>query len=176
MEEWRDIAGYEGVYQVSNKGRVKRIVATHTTKPMMRKPTLAGAGYPSILLSKDGVARRYNVHRLVAKAFIPNPDNKPEVNHINGIKTDNRAENLEWVTVSENKLHAYRTGLYEARRVPVIAYDLQGNEIGTFASQLEASKVLGVAQGLITRAIRTGYRAGNYRFKYANSDTSQSTI
>lgn len=180
MEEWRDIKGYEGIYQVSNRGRVRRIVATHTTKPMMRKASLQGRGYLGICLSKNGVTKRYIVSRLVAEAFIPNPDNKPEVNHINGIKTDNRAVNLEWVTVSENKLHAYRTGLHDAelqkRRVPVIAYDLQGNKVGIFASQLEASKALGVSQGSITRAIHTGYRAGKYRFKYANESHNRDMI
>jgi len=81
----------------------------------MRIAVLPGL-YPGTTLQRDGVAKSFLVHRLVAIAFVPNPDNKPQVNHKNGIKSDNRSENLEWVSVSENHNHAFRTGLKTGRK------------------------------------------------------------
>ena len=108
MEVWKDIAGYEGLYQVSSFGRVKSL---WHGRERIRKPHLNHKGYSELNLCKGGNVKGFKVHRLVAEAFIPNPQNKREVNHINGIKADNRVENLEWVTPSENQLHAYNTGL-----------------------------------------------------------------
>lgn len=97
MEEiWKDVIGYEGLYQVSNFGRVKsmeRVVSCHkvhtkTLKEKMCKPTMQGTGYYSLPLYKDGIMKRKSVHRIVAEAFLDNPDDKPKVDHINGIKTD----------------------------------------------------------------------------------------
>ena len=110
QEEWRDIIGYEGLYQVSNLGRVKSF---WRGRERIKKPVKAFNGYLHIELFKKGGKRKgFTVHRLVASAFIPNPLNKREVNHVNGVKTDNRVENLEWATSSENKRHAVATGLH----------------------------------------------------------------
>lgn len=120
MEEiWKDILGYEGIYMVSNIGRVKSldryidhpITKKTLLKGVMREIDINSDGYPLIRLCKNGMSVSRSVHRYVAEAFIPNPLNLPEVNHKNGVKTDNSVENLEWVTRSENQLHAYATGL-----------------------------------------------------------------
>lgn len=107
-EIWKPIKGYEAFYQVSNFGRIK---STIFSKHKIRKLMPHRDGYNNIVLRKNKVASSHLIHRLVAIAFLPNPEGKPQVNHINGIKTDNRLENLEWNTYSENHKHAYSIGL-----------------------------------------------------------------
>ena len=106
-EEWKDIVGYEGLYQVSNLGRIKNI-----KKNTIKSQRNTFKGYLQVGLSnkKD---KTYRVHRLVAQAFIPNPENKPEVNHIDGDKKNDNVENLEWVTGKENIDHAIKTGVFK---------------------------------------------------------------
>lgn len=105
MEEiWKDIVGYEGLYQVSNLGRVKNNIKLLSTK-------VVSSGYPSVMLCKSGKSKRQRIHRLVLDAFVPNIENKPNGNHIDGDKSNNLLHNLEWVTVSENSKHAIKLGL-----------------------------------------------------------------
>ena len=117
-EVWKDIEGYEGLYQVSTCGNIKSLpkvrrngTGTYIQKERLLKPSNTSTGYKKVELCKDGKRKGFKVHRLVAIAFIPNPDNKPEVNHIDGNKINNNIDNLEWVTSSENSIHAYETGL-----------------------------------------------------------------
>ncbi len=107
-EIWLPITETNNIVFVSNMGRVRNIdfiVKGHTYKSKIRKQCVGKIGYCTMMLH-NGVNKLVKIHRLVAQAFIPNPDNKPHINHINGIKTDNRVENLEWVTNYENYLHA----------------------------------------------------------------------
>lgn len=112
-EIWKDIKGYEGLYKISSKGRVKSLKRNTTKGGIMKNIKKT---YYVICLSKKGVAKYHQIHRLIAKAFIPNPNKKPQVNHIDGNKFNNEISNLEWVTVSENIKHAYKNKLHIPRK------------------------------------------------------------
>lgn len=107
-EIWKDVDGYDGLYQVSNFGRVKSF--KHKTPRILKAKAHTG-GYLRVELYGNGQADGRFIHRLVAQTFIPNPENKPTVNHIDGDKTNNRIENLEWATQHENNQHAVKCGL-----------------------------------------------------------------
>lgn len=102
----KPIPGYEGLYSITEDGRIWSYYRNKWKKPQLDKD-----GYLTISLYKNRKRKGYLFHRLVAQTYIPNPENKPEVNHKNGIKDDNRVEDLEWVTRKENSIHAYETGL-----------------------------------------------------------------
>jgi hypothetical protein len=167
QEIWKDIAGYEGFYQVSTMGQVKSLdrIIDHPTggatnrkgRILKQHKTGSKRNYHAVELKSVGC----RVHRLVAEAFIPNPQNKPEVNHIDGDPSNNRVDNLEWVTSSENQKHALKTGLLvrglgedcpnSKRRVRVFkGSELIAILVGTKAMRdfgLQDSKVLACIQG-----------------------------
>lgn len=143
MEVWKDIKGYEGIYQVSNYSRV-RSFRKGTDRIMAQ--TSGTWGYLVVNIDKTPKL----VHRLVAEAFIPNPENKIEVNHINGDKFDNLISNLEWATPSENIRHAIATGLnkYTADKMrKVRQFDREGRFIAEYPSINEAARIVSGREG-----------------------------
>lgn len=125
MEIWRDIAGFEGYYQVSNKGNVKGLdrYVKHNyggyalRKSKLLKKNIQELGYLKVRLRNNPKDSCQFIHRLVAEAFIHNPEKKPQVNHKNAVKTDNRVENLEWCTSKENIKHSHIMGLQTTESV-----------------------------------------------------------
>ena len=171
---WKDIKGYEGVYQVSDEGEIKRFFKTGREKII--KGTLT-SGYPSICLSVDNQQKAFYIHRLVAEAFIDKPrtDIPLEVNHKDGNRQNNKVENLEWVTLRENQLHAmgelnHHLWGKPAKRVKRI--DPQTGEVlAEYASLADAARYVGKmsAKQLITDTCK-GYKntAYGYRWEYAD--------
>lgn len=102
VEQWRPIEGYEGLYEVSNLGRVKSLGNDKNRKEKILRPVMTKKGYLQLFLSKEGKAKRFFVHRLVAQAFIPNPEGLPQINHKDENPSNNRVENIEWCDCKYN--------------------------------------------------------------------------
>lgn len=119
IEIWKDIKGYEGLYQVSNLGRVKSLPKNRNSLEkgeMFLKPYINKKGYFHVRLYKNTLSHDFLVHRLVGTHFIPNPDNKLQINHLINDKSNNRCSNLEWCTGTENVRHAWATGINTPRK------------------------------------------------------------
>ena len=158
---------YEGIetdYSVSTEGEVRK----DTTNYILSQSSQQDYKFVTLLI--NGQQKRMRVHRMVAMTFIENPDNKPYVNHINGIRYDNNVENLEWVTQSENIQHAVRTGLMQnGRKKAVIQYNLNGDRMATFESASEAARQTGGSQSKITMCCkRQRETANDYQWRYYN--------
>ncbi len=174
IEEWRDVPCYEGIYQVSNFGRVKSVARIsaqgHRLKERMRKPETDKDGYSVVNLCANGSVKVFKVHRLVAMAFIPNDGDLPQVNHINGIKDDNRVINLEWVTGSENVQHAFDSGIrtpqhisfYGERNPHCKLTDEQCDKMRSMKNEgtpnVVLSKLFGVGPSQVGRIVRNQQR------------------
>lgn len=192
-EEWRDVVGYEGLYEVSSLGRVRRVpglVWQKNGKPYnirkyrILKGTPDKDGYLQVMPCINGIPRMRKIHRLVATAFILNPEDKPQVNHINGIIDDNRVDNLEWTTCSENVKHSFNillrrptwTGIFGAENPnsrPVFRFSLDGSFLCKHDGIAAAARDTGVRREGIRDAChgRIGMAGGYMWGFYKNSIT-----
>jgi hypothetical protein len=149
---WKEVAGYEGLYEVSDEGRVRSIdrvvVYPKGGKRVFfgkeRKPVSDRVGYLQVQLYVEGTHKTFSIHRLVATAFVDNPYGKPHVNHIDGNKHNNSAGNLEWVTISENLLHAVRLGLVKGKTLS----ENEVNEARRLYANGETQKRIGILLGV----------------------------
>lgn len=164
-EVWKDIEGYEGLYQVSSFGRVHSLY-----KNIILKGVKATGGYTIVNLSKNGSTSTKTIHRLVAQVFIPNPENKPEVNHIDEDKSNNRVDNLEWMTAKENVNHGTRNKrLSRTKSIPILAINLKTGESKQFYGINECARQLGLNPSNITSVLKGNRKqTGGYKFKYLN--------
>ena len=164
MEIWKDIEGYEGLYQVSSLGRVKSLSRRDRLNRVIQekilKPQLHRTGYLQVILCKEGKRRSYLVHRLVAETFIDNPEDKSQVNHKDEDKTNNKVENLEWMTARENTNYGTRnerSGKSQTndkkRSKPIYGINIKTNERIEFPSTAEARRN-GFDQGNIVHCLK----------------------
>lgn len=187
IEIWRDVPGWEGMYQVSTFGRVKtmeRMIKSNCnnfriSEERIKEVELRKDGYTATLFCRNSKVTQYKIHRLVGIAFMPNPENKRDINHISGVRSENRLENLEWATRSENKLHGFRIGMTKPTCLgifgkdhhlskPVLKIDIEtGNIIERYDGLMDASRktCLGFREiSACARGKRQSYN--NYLWQY----------
>ena len=188
---WKPIPGLEGLYSANENGEIKsedrpvdffarnrRI--KYTKKGIVLKQTATSRGYLCVSIHKDGKQRVVRSHDLIAKTFLPNPENKTQVNHIDGNKKNNKVENLEWVTPRENLLHAFKNGLNPGgrpwagkkgkdhiRSIPIIMCSPSGEELREFDSLTLAADYLCISSTHISQCAKGKRRmCGGYKWKY----------
>lgn len=176
-EQWKPIENTGGRYEVSNTGKIRSMNYKNTGTIRELKPGADPKGYLKTMVLIDGKYKTVKIHRLVASAFIPNPEGKPQVNHKDGNKNNNSVGNLEWVSNMDNAHHAINNGLFsnsydaaaaanEKRKRPVIATDESGKQL-VFDSIAEASRQLNVGRRHV-QSVLNGKRnhTGGYKFQY----------
>lgn len=174
MEIWKDVVGYEKLYQVSNFGRVKSLDMVlsykrhgknqiRIRKGKVLSPTTMKNGYLRVEMSNNCIHKLNLVHRLVAKAFIPNPNNYREINHKNCDKSDNSVENLEWVSSSQNKIHALKNKLYKNEK-PILQIK-NGSVINEYKSASECYRKTGYLVQCIGK-VALGKRKSAYGYQW----------
>ena len=171
MEQWKAISGYEGLYEVSDLGRVKSL---WHGKEKILKPGKTHDGYLQVGLCKDGQRKTITVHRLVATAFISNPRNLETINHKDEVKTNNTVGNLEWMSIKDNINYGTRNKRLSETQIndknkskAVQMFDRQGNLLETFPSTHEAERITGIAQQSISQCCLGKLKsAGGYVWRY----------
>lgn len=188
MEEeiWKPVVGYEGYYEVSNLGNVRSLNYNKTGSIKLLSPSVLRSGRLQVLLCFDGRQKHKLVHRLVAEAFISNPENKPNIDHIDTDFTNNRVENLRWCTQSENNMNPitrkrlsaagvskmkrqWKMGCFDYRKKPVVQLTLGGELIRVWESTNSAGTALGIGAGDIGHCCKGKYgrkTRGGYKWKY----------
>lgn len=168
MEIWKDMKGWEGIYQVSNYGRVKSLERTiykkrggilYVTEKIL-KPRVNTHGYMTVHISKVGLAKVLRIHTAVAQAFVPNPNNYPHINHLDGIKANNSADNLEWCTPLMNNLHAIATGLNDIKNRP-------GSR---------SVKVIHTPSGIVYPSLKAAAKALGIKYKTAQTRMRRASV
>lgn len=176
-EIWRHIKGYNGLYMVSNFGRVKTLHTNDSyphNKDGILQNNISSNGYCMVALCKKGKVKRVLVHRLVAEAFIPNPKGLPVINHKDENKLNNKVYNLEWVSQKQNLLHSnvlkkMKSAAIKKQQKPVLMYDRNGKFVREFESATIAAQAIGSYQQLVSLCCygKQKYTKG-YSFKFKN--------
>lgn len=176
---WRAVCGYEGLYEINEDGAIRSLPRNGTVKePRLIKSRVHKTGYLYCCLNKNGNQKNYQVHRLVALAFIPNLDNKPQVNHKDGNKLNNNITNLEWVTAHENSVHSIRILNHRPPKLnrlckPIICLETKQE----FISRRDAERKLGLASGSILHALKgKTARAGGFHWAYLAEPELQAPV
>lgn len=178
-EIWKDIQGYEGLYQVSNLGRVKSLNYKRTGKERILKPSNNGQGYLRVKLCKDGNREQPLVHRLVATVFCENPEGYTEVNHLDENKQNNMADNLEWCSRQYNVTYngrAKKAGKKAGKKLskPVYSINKESGLITYWQSAREAERCTDIPHGNIIKCCKGKYHsAGNHYWFYADDDDNE---
>ena len=163
---WKDVVGFEELYMVSDRGEVVSFAHRGTFKgARLLKPNVDKRGYARIGLCKNNKRHNLFVSRIVAEAFIENPNNKPHVNHIDCDPLNNSASNLEWCTPKENVYHAMDNGRHRVPRSPIVATCIDSGETFYFGSQKEAARALGVHQSRVHRTL-CGVKMKNQKYQF----------
>lgn len=169
-EIWKDVKGYEGLYQVSSLGRVKSFrqwARAHKPQEYILKPSLITSGYHVVTLYKNSKREKFQVHRLVANTFIPNPEKLPCVNHKDENKLNNAADNLEWCTYTYNNNYGTaRIRAIETKAKPLYQYTLEGHLLAKYTSVGIAAQLLNIPKENIKTWLATTGQGNGYIWKY----------